>query len=186
MRSDKGELSCEDGDAFELSPLAESSARRILLLLVTCGERGSRQSSARRQLRFFFPYSLTPECRSPAARPEEQDAAASPVSCRECPFTPEQTVSEYPGLPPLPTLPLEIAAASAIPRDFSYALLTRQAGAPHPLRALLSGGSVGGFGFWMWPGRAGKVSPQSERPLGRPCPSDCAHRALACQFGIPV
>lgn len=87
MRSNKGGLSCEDGDAFELSPLTKSLVRRILLLLNAFGERRSRQSSAPRQLWFFFPYSLNPECCSPAARPKEQDAAASPVYCRECPFT---------------------------------------------------------------------------------------------------
>ncbi|XP_074785759.1 POU domain, class 6, transcription factor 1 isoform X2 [Athene noctua] len=43
---------------------------------------------------------LNPEHRSPAACPEEQDTAASSISCQECPFTPEQTHVE--GLSPLP------------------------------------------------------------------------------------
>lgn len=170
-------------DAFELSPLTESLTRGILLFLIAFGERGSRQSSTQRQLWFFSPYRLNPECRSPAARPEEQDAASSPVSCQECPFTPEQTVSEYRGCRLSPHCPEDHRSN---PTGFRLHVPHTAALCPPPLPALLCSDSAGGFEFWMCPGCAGGVSPQTEQPLHCPFPSSCSRCALTCQFGIPI
>lgn len=72
---------------------------------------------------------LRAQARSTAA---QQDAGASPISCQEHPFSPKQTVSEYPGLPPS-----------------SHGIVA-------PGSALW-----GGFGVWMCLGSAGRGSPQT-------------------------